>query len=129
MTDALGVCCWCGKPLGEHIDFRAPDAPVPRTPCLGLKANFLERTKSTTVPERHCPTCICGRRAPVQATHEMDKGPGTIAWQEHVVACAAYERRSGTAQSPDRVAKRGGFSYSELVHFLGRIPTTWSPRR
>lgn len=36
------TCRWCGKTLEQHLDSRAPDDPVPRMPCLGLKAYFCE---------------------------------------------------------------------------------------
>lgn len=37
----------------------------------------------------HCPTCICGRRAPVQADERRGKGPGSVAWEEHLQAWSA----------------------------------------
>jgi len=74
-----------------------------------------------------CPTCICGRRAPVQATHEI-RGPGTISWEEHLLAWSGYASRYGTSQSAERLAERGGFSYAELLLYLRREPTTWEPR-
>jgi hypothetical protein len=84
------------------------------------------------VAEQHCPTCICGRRAPVQGTWERDRakrrGPGTISWAEHLEAYATYSGRYGTSQSPERLAERQGFSYAELTDLLGHEPTTWTPR-
>jgi len=77
--------------------------------------------------EKHCDTCICGRRAPVQ--EDDDRGPGTITWKEHLLAYSGYAARYGTAQSAERLAQRGGFGYGELKLFLGREPTTWEPRR
>ena len=83
------------------------------------------------VTTSHCPTCICGRRAPVQADpyHLPDprRGPGTITWEEHLRAWNGYAARY-PQQSAERVAERGGFSYGELVMFLGREPATWEPR-
>lgn len=84
----------------------------------------------------HCPTCICGKRAPVQSDaifNAADRsvrrtGPGSIAWAEHLQAHAAYRAICGSSQSADRIAERGGFSYGELVEFLGREPETWQPR-
>jgi hypothetical protein len=77
----------------------------------------------------NCPTCICGRRAPVQANHRLKKGPGTIAWAEHVEAYGAYSARYGHSQSAERLAERGGFCYGELCDFLGHEPKTWEVRR
>ena len=87
-------------------------------------------------PERsepHCPSCTCGRRAPVQRQEQRfdgkpARGPGTIAWWEHMLAYSDYSHRYGSSQSAERLAERGGFGYLELVDFLGHEPTTWSPR-
>lgn len=80
----------------------------------------------------HCPTCICGRRAPVQGEHDTRRGPakpsGTIAWEEHLAAYEGYAARYGRSQSAERLAARGGFGWWELVDFLGHEPTTWSAR-
>lgn len=54
--------------------------------------------------------------------------PGTIAWEEHVTAWHEYARRYGASQSAERIAERGGFCYLELQTFLGRPPSTWTPR-
>jgi hypothetical protein len=83
--------------------------------------------------EKHCPTCICGRRAPVQgSTHDRHgrpapRGPGTISWDEHERAWAAYALKYGRDQSAQRIADRGGFGWTELVDLLGHEPTTWAP--
>lgn len=77
--------------------------------------------------EKHCPTCICGRRAIVQA--EKGRGPGTISWGEHLLAWNAYAARYGVDQSAERIVERGGFGYSELVALLGHEPKTWEPWR
>lgn len=79
--------------------------------------------------EPHCPTCICGRRAPVQRSEAYKRGPGTISWEEHLLAWSAYDARYRSDQSAERLAERGGFSYGELVEFLGREPATWAPRQ
>lgn len=76
--------------------------------------------------EPHCPTCVCGRRAPVQRSREHDKPAGTIAWWEHEKAWEVYGSRY--SQSAERIAERGGFGYGELLEFLGHAPTTWSVR-
>lgn len=47
--------------------------------------------------EKHCPTCVCSKRAPAQADHfrtPNGRGPGTIAF--------------------------------ELTLYLGHDPTTWA---
>mgnify|MGYP001578405148 CR=1 FL=1 len=79
--------------------------------------------------EKHCRTCICGRRAPVQADQKRKKGPGTIAWTEHLLAWSGYAAKYETDQSAERIAERGGFGYEELVDFLGKEPETWQPTR
>lgn len=79
--------------------------------------------------EPHCPTCICGRRAPVQATRGV-RGPGTIAWEEHLRAWTVYAATyGGGCQSAERIAERSGFDWRELVGLLGAEPTTWEPVR
>jgi len=77
----------------------------------------------------HCATCICGKRAPVQADREHGKGAGSIAWSEHLEAYSGYQHRYGSGQTAERLAERGGFSYGELLTFLGREPKTWVPAR
>lgn len=91
--------------------------------------------------EKHCETCICGRRAPVQGDDGAGyppgspyhrpgaKGPGTVAWTEHLEAYSSYAARFGHSQSAERLAERGGFGYQEMTDFLGHEPTTWRPRR
>jgi hypothetical protein len=86
-----------------------------------------------------CPTCICGRRAPVQGDrlHQLPashperpagaRGPGTISWTEHEEAWAAYAAKYGRSQSAERIAQRGGFGFGELRELLGREPSTWAP--
>ena len=92
-----------------------------------------------------CPSCICGKRAPVQASrYEVgangyeDKGrprmgpgagPGTISWAEHLIAWGGYDAKWGSGQTAERLAERGGFSYAELLDFIGHEPKTWMPRR
>lgn len=82
--------------------------------------------------EGHCETCICGRRAPVQAEYGKDrsrrKPPGTVTWAEHLEAYAAYAAQYGTQQSPERMAERQGFGYWEMTTLLGHEPTTWTVR-
>ena len=84
----------------------------------------------------HCPSCSCGRRAPVMArgAGTLDGVPypakpeGTVAWAEHCQAWEHYALRFGTQQSAKRMAERGGFSYAELCAHLGHEPTTWRVR-
>lgn len=80
-----------------------------------------------------CPSCICGRRAPVQGGdrgREGKKGwgPGAVAWWEHLLAWSGYAKSNGRGQSAERMADRGGFGYGELTEYLGHEPTTWEPR-
>lgn len=77
---------------------------------------------------KECPTCICGKRAPVQRGGAKIVN-GTIAWVEHLEAFDGYAARYGTQQSAERIAERGGFGYDELLLYLKRAPTTWEPRR
>lgn len=79
--------------------------------------------------EKHCETCICGRRALVQRCSRLGKGPGTIAWEEHLRAWSAYDARWNSGQSAERINERGGFAYDELVAYLGDAPKTWEPAR
>lgn len=78
-----------------------------------------------TTTEKHCPTCHCGRRAPVQRTRDV-RGPGSIEWEEHLLAWSGYNARY-PGQSAERIAERGGFDYAELLEFLGGEPRTWRP--
>lgn len=82
------------------------------------------------VTEKHCETCYCGKRAPVQGDYhrESRRAAGTITWAEHLEAYAKYAAEYGSSQSAARLAERGGFSYGELIMFLGHEPTTWMPR-
>ncbi len=87
-----------------------------------------------TTSEKHCETCICGKRAPVQGdprhvTSRERKGPGTISWEEHLEAWNGYAAEYGTSQTATRMAERGGFSYGELLMFLKHEPRTWEPAR
>lgn len=65
-----------------------------------------------------CPTCACGKRAPVQPG-------GSISWAEHEAAWTAYARDNGTGLSADAVAERGGFTIGQVTQFLGREPKSW----
>lgn len=115
MAERLGTDCPPGMELSD-------DARHLRLCAAMIRALIAERS------EKHCSTCICGRRAPVQANRGEAKGPGTVSWEEHALAWSAYAARYGTRQSAERIAERGGFCYGELREFLGREPATWSPR-
>lgn len=82
--------------------------------------------------ERHCPTCYCGKRAPVQGEYAGKRGEaraaGTVTWEEHLEAYAGYAAKFGSSQSAERLAERAGFGYHEMTDFLGHEPTTWMPR-
>lgn len=86
-----------------------------------------------TASRPHCASCSCGRRAPVQSSRagEMEsvrwpsKPAGTVSWAEHCLAWESYANRYGHQQTAERMAERGGFSYAELVLFLGHDPETW----
>lgn len=65
-----------------------------------------------------CPTCACGKRAPVVPG-------GSVAWTEHEAAWVGWSRRFGPEQSPEDIAARGGFSMGELTEYLGGVPKTW----
>jgi hypothetical protein len=83
------------------------------------------------------------RLAPVQGEDRNEDGsapsprprdgwvvkPGRISWSEHLEAFEAYAEQHGREQGPERMAERGGFSYYELLMFLGHQPKTWEPRK
>lgn len=84
--------------------------------------------------EKHCATCICGKRANVQRGGGIERGqpghvPGTITWAEYLLAFADYANRFGRSQSAERLNERGGLCYLELTDRLGRAPETWEPKR
>lgn len=87
--------------------------------------------EAMTAIEKHCPTCICGRRAPVQGEigRHAKRGPGTITWDEHLRAWSVYAACGHGDQSAERIAERGGFGYDELTRLLGREPQTWEASR
>ncbi len=75
--------------------------------------------------EKHCPTCSCGRRVAVQM--DLERGQGTIRWDEHVAAWEAYhDRYKGDAEWFARMCP---FGYDELTRLLGHPPKTWVPRQ
>jgi uncharacterized protein YegP (UPF0339 family) len=65
-----------------------------------------------------CPTCACGKRAPVQPG-------GSISWAEHEVAWTIYARENGTALSADDIAERGGFTVGQITQWLNHEPRSW----
>lgn len=78
--------------------------------------------------EKHTST-LPEKRAPVQgeSRHRYVVPAGSVTWSEYLLAYAAYARRFGLEQSPERLAERGGFALSELTLYLGRPPKTWAP--
>ena len=85
--------------------------------------------------ERHCESCICGRRAPVQRQRgcdgplgSLDMPEGTITWEEHVEVWTRYAAEYGSRQSAERMAERGGFGFYEAQNLLGRPLKTWDAR-
>lgn len=58
----------------------------------------------------------------------MNKGPGTISWEEYLLAWSVYAKHHGTSQSAEHLAERGGLSYVEVFEYLGHEPKTWAPR-
>ena len=50
---------------------------------------------------------------------------GSISWEEHEEAWREYTKRYGKGQSAERIAERHGFTYGELLLFLGRAPSSW----
>lgn len=108
-----------------------------------LLKDVVNRDLSMTGKQHDCPFCMCGRRAPMQASERhvnYDTGynnelrkrgspgsvPGSIAWEEHELVWIAYASQY-PGQSALRMAERGGFSYSEFEMYLRRSPTTWRP--
>jgi hypothetical protein len=83
------------------------------------------------VTDKHCASCTCGRRAPVQGeSHGSRRGaraPGTVTWAEHLEAYADYAGHY-SGQDADTLARRGGFGYWEMTDHLGHEPKTWVPR-
>jgi hypothetical protein len=72
------------------------------------------------------------RRAQVQGDYWLPSGepgrdPGTITWDEHNEIWGAYAKEYGSGQSPERIAERGGFGWSEIVKLTGAPPKTWIP--
>ena len=77
----------------------------------------------------HCPSCTCGRRAPLQRSDRATppKPAGTISWEEHLEGAAAYALR-WRGQDAETLARRGGLGWDEFVTLTGHEPTTWRPR-
>jgi hypothetical protein len=71
------------------------------------------------------------RRAPVPAVEFPRPRPaGTVSWTEFLMAWDGLKARRGSmasGKSPDAVADEGGFTYEELVEYLGFEPKTWRP--
>ena len=72
------------------------------------------------------------KRVPVQGRNIRGRTaipPGTIDYDEHILAWNGYVKLYGDYQTADRIAERGGFGYDELVSFLGHHPSTWKARK
>jgi hypothetical protein len=70
------------------------------------------------------------RRAPIQGDSDRKRpinAPGSISWAEHLEIYEVYASRYGRAQSPERLAERGGFGYNEVVYLTGAPPKTYIP--
>jgi hypothetical protein len=130
----------CGKLLSTHGDSETEALIL----LLEVVKDSLEEIQKDddiwSVPsgwcvgDKHCTTCICGRRAPVQKSEkskfdDKSRGPGTISWEEYLEAMSDYFLKYGTTQSAERLAQRGGLSYWELEDHLGHQPKTWQPIR
>jgi hypothetical protein len=92
--------------------------------CSSIKNGILKKggwSVVKVVDNRHA------ARAPVQGAIKPYVPPGTISWEEHLLAHKEYRAKYGSDQSAQRIAERGGFSYGELLMFLGQPPTTWQP--
>lgn len=104
-----------------------------------MSKNFVEYscpdcnpTDSSVKCDRHKKFARPNRRAPVQGDRNIPLGepgrePGTISWQEHLLAYVDYAYRYGYGQSPERLAERGGFGYAELCSHLRGKPESWEP--
>lgn len=92
-----------------------------------MTQEMLEACEKASSAKPHCATCICGRRATVQADPHAGTGMGSISWLEFLEAWSKYAARYGTSQSPERINERSGFSFGEVTEYLGREPSTWRP--
>lgn len=54
--------------------------------------------------------------------------PGVIAWSEYLEAFAEYERQYNTGLTAEAFVGGGGFSWVQLLKYLGHLPTTWEAR-
>jgi hypothetical protein len=71
---------------------------------------------------------VMEKRAVVQGGWITGRKPGTISWSEHISAWKVYNKKWNSGQSAERINERGGFSYDELVDYLGHDPKTWRPQ-
>jgi hypothetical protein len=49
-TEPTEPCAWCGRLYRDHETYRAPNAPVPRAPCLLLKSGYRAKLLAKDVP-------------------------------------------------------------------------------
>lgn len=124
--EALGQLC-----ADDERKSGAPIAGRPDGPLKGDADAMLELRRMGQWDEDEVDTILAEHsRAPVQGDLGPDGTPaGTISWGEHVLAWEAYARKYGKDQSAECIAERSGFSYEELVMFLGHEPKTWRPVR
>lgn len=108
--------CWCGE-----CDY-GNDSYGDCQGCVHT-CTLIAKAVRRAGYEKHGPA---ERRVPVQRGAE--KPSGSIEWSEHVEAWGAYGKKY-PGQSAERIAERGGFSYGELLAFLGHEPVSWMPGR
>jgi hypothetical protein len=111
---------------GHAVDVEVPEEDFIAPTRCGDVVDCLGASLGEEVTCADCLGVATHERAPVQG----DRGhplAGTISWVEHLEAFLEYARRYGRSQSVERIAERGGFSYGELLLFLGHAPTTWEP--
>lgn len=87
-----------------------------------MKSRKPERVPTLGTGRWHLPTSHPARSAYAHP-------PGTIEWWEHEEAWKGYNRKFRTGQTAIGIANRGGFSWTELLEYLGHEPTTWRPRQ
>lgn len=130
MTDEQSdlPCEWCGKTLAEHLDARAPDAPVPRMPCAGLKAFFFAKL-GTTEGWRPTREHVENALAPFE-----ELSPTAASWRLHVLMHEVHALREALEV---RTVERDGASerarmilehknlFSAAVARVKALPASW----
>lgn len=82
---------------------------------------FAQQLEGATVEKPLPPRRAHCQRTEARTRNEPGGELGTIAWEEHVEACA---RRK---VDPERIAAAGGLDYAAVALLLGRVPATWRP--